>query len=424
MKKSIINKYRRLCMISGILMGCMFPLFTRIFMTAKSELDEIIFIIACVFAGVFVGLISFTIGNLTVVKTLLRFRTSFSRMREGDFTHACTIQSNDSIGMLVDDLSFMRLSLLELIANVRNKSIDMGKGIDQSIQNLEELSQDIERVHKLAEHVLSDMQFIAENTDNLSETSKEINSAIKLITEKASDGADVSDQIAKKAYIAKQELNHSINQTEIIFTDTSKRLHTALEHVEVVSEINFLLNTIMSISSQTNMLALNANIEASRAGSHGAGFAVIATQIRSLSEESKTNTEKITRVVNEVIDAVEDLANCSKELMAFLSENIRSDYIRFQDMVDEYNNNSKYMQDIVSEFSSVAQELYASMQVVADHVGDIAGLAGNSITNVKQMFEEIQDVNQESDFLVIENEKLGNDANELERMVKGFRLER
>ena len=82
------------------------------------------------------------------------------------------------------------------------------------------------------------------------------------------------------------------------------------------------------------------------------------------------------------------------------------------------------MQDIVSEFSSVAQELYASMQVVADHVGDIAGLAGNSITNVKQMFEEIQDVNQESDFLVIENEKLGNDANELERMVKGFRLER
>ena len=93
-------------------------------------------------------------------------------------------------------------------------------------------------------------------------------------------------------------------------------------------------------------------------------------------------------------------------------------------MVDEYNHNSEYMQDIVSEFSSVAQELYASMQVVTEHVGDIAGLAGNSITNVSQMFEEIQDVNQKSDFLVIENQKIGNEANELERMVNRFRLER
>lgn len=426
MKNSIIKKYRALCLAAGVLMGCIFPPFANIFMTTKSKEAGIVFVIACIAAGIAVGIVSYMIGKYTVLRTLLRMKKTFKRMSDGDFTHVCTIKSEDSIGELVDYLTEMRVSLKDLIGVVRNKSLDIGDHVEFNTSELLKLSKEIEEINQLAKTVLEDMNFVSDNAQTLSATSVEINTAIKVIANKASDGAFVSGEISQKAALAKTELEASINQAEIMFEHTGKRLETALVNVQVVNQIEVLLNTIIKVSSQTNMLALNASIEANRGGGsgNGNGFAVIANQIRQLSEESRENTEQITKVVHEVVFAVEELRLCSKDLLEFLSESVRGDYEKFRRLVEEYEKNSQYVEDIVVDLSGTSEELFASLQVVADRIHDISNLAVNSSSKVDSIFQEINKVNGESENLVSSTENLRDNAKELEHLVKEFKLDR
>ena len=423
MRKSVIRRYQLLCLLSGVIMGCIFPVFSSIFMEPKTKKAEMIFSVACIVAGIAVGIMSYTIGKMTVIKTIMKLEKSFNKMSDGDFTEICTIQSKDAIGELVKHLEDMRGSLGQLIGTVRNETIVIEDNVSFNKEQVHQLSNAVTELKLLAERVLEDMNFVSDNSATLSHTATEIDAAIKGIADKASDGVGVSVDIAEKAANAKQELGVSIDKANVLLKEASDKMETALHNIEVVEQIRILLDTIMRVSAKTNLLALNASIEANRAGSDGAGFSVIATEIRDLSEESKHNTEQISKVVNEVVGAVNELASCSRELLLFLSENVKKDYEGFQNIVEEYDNNSKYMEELVTDLSSTSEELFASLQVVTDRINDISGLATNSTEKVKDIFEEINDINSGAKGLVDSTQLLEDNAGELKVLVKAFKLE-
>ncbi|WP_099467186.1 HAMP domain-containing protein [Konateibacter massiliensis] len=108
MKKSIIQRYLILSILSGVIMGVIFPMFASLFMTAKSETAASYFTVACVFAGIIVGVISFGIGRVTLIKTIGKLNEHFKYMGEGDFTHELHIESEDAIGELAYNLNEMK----------------------------------------------------------------------------------------------------------------------------------------------------------------------------------------------------------------------------------------------------------------------------------------------------------------------------
>lgn len=117
---------------------------------------------------------------------------------------------------------------------------------------------------------------------------------------------------------------------------------------------------------------MNAAIEAARAGEAGKGFAVVADQIRRLAEGSKTSVGRIQEVTNEILTVVNDLSTSSMKIMEFIDKKVLSDYENLVKDSERYNELSKVISDIVMDFSTISEELFASTQNMVQAINQIS----------------------------------------------------
>ncbi|MCB8815042.1 methyl-accepting chemotaxis protein [Desulfosporosinus sp. SRJS8] len=160
----------------------------------------------------------------------------------------------------------------------------------------------------------------------------------------------------------------------------------------MVNQISILSESIMQITAQTNLLALNAAIEAARAGGAGKGFSVVSEEIRKLAEQSKDTVIKIQDITVKVISAVDGLTNSANRLLQFMSADVHDDYSTMLNVADRYNEDAKFVDDLVSEFSSASEEILASMKEVfltIDGVSKAAYEGAGATTNIAQEATDI-----------------------------------
>ena len=131
-------------------------------------------------------------------------------------------------------------------------------------------------------------------------------------------------------------------------------------------------NDITSIASQTNLLSLNASIEAARAGEAGKGFAVVADEIRNLAEQSKNTVENIQRITEEVTSAVGELSGDAQRLLDFVSVNVTENFKNFLTVTDAYNGDAAYVDELVTDFSAISEELLASIDNVLQAIEGVS----------------------------------------------------
>mgnify|MGYP001034399640 CR=1 FL=1 len=152
-------------------------------------------------------------------------------------------------------------------------------------------------------------------------------------------------------------------------------LETALENAKVIDQIYELAGVIMNVVSQTNLLSLNASIEAARAGEAGKGFAVVAGEIGALAEQSRQTVIKIQEVTQEVTEAVQNLSTNARKLLDFVVKDVTADYREFLTIGEQYKKDGASVDELMSEFSTIAQELFDNMEGIKNSIRDISKAA-------------------------------------------------
>jgi len=316
-------------------------------------------------------------------------------MSTGDFTEEISkklLAKHDEIGSLTKSLEKMQNSLRSMIKAVIDESADVSQMLTEINKDMYHLNENVGDISSTTEQLSAGTEEMAASGQEMNATSLELEKAIESVASKAQEGAitvskanAISEEMKASAISSKQEALD-------IYNKTKGSLENAIEQAKAVNQINELSNTILEITSQTNLLALNATIEAARAGEAGKGFAIVADEIRSLAESSKTSVSRIQKITNEVLEVVNALSSSSMEIMEFIDKKVLNDYENIVQNSQRYNELSMAINDIVTEFSSTSEELLASIHNMVQAINQISTSANEEAmgaTNIAQKATEI-----------------------------------
>jgi len=308
------------------------------------------------------------------------------------------VDSKDEFGQLGNAINSLQNSMKDIVTTIIKETENVNRAIKISNEDVADLTVKLEDISATVEELSAGMEETSSSTEEVNVSASEFQKATEYIADKAQDGARSAEEISRKAVALKNSsegLQMDANETGLRM---KKVVDNALEKAKEVEKIKALSNAILKISSQTNLLALNAAIESARAGEAGKGFSVVAEEIRMLAESSEETVKEIQKTINIVFEAVDNLSNASKQTLEYIETKVVKSYEETVAVGKNYDKDAIYINNLVSELSTISQKLLASIKTVNEAINDIskANVEGaNGTNNVAEKILKIRNRSEE-----------------------------
>ena len=360
-------------------------------------------------------IISFIMGR-RLMRPLVKVSTIIEEIANGDINadFGMVKESNDEIGLIIEKMKELTQSLGNIVGRIRNSSDTMSANSnelnDTSSQTLaanNEISKAVEDVAEGSTGMAASISKINENLLEMSNETKDINASVDEIKNQTVAVQD-SSKIMNDKIKSMQDSSHKMDEG---ISTISKRIETVNTTVDKVSNI---VSVIEEISSETNLLSLNASIEAARAGDAGKGFAVVAQEIRVLSDNTNTELENIKQIISSLVEEcrycvqasgtiVEDNAKQKEEIKAVLDEfgsldeqiqktaekadEIEELVTAMIELNDDITKSSNSLTDVSAANAAATEEMNANIEelnAMMHGVSEMAGHMNNESDGLKE----------------------------------------
>lgn len=332
-------------------------------------------------------------------------------------------KQKDETGSIARAVRQMRQNLSEMVANINSASAK----IEKNVKSLEEVTNVVNSMcmdnSATSEELAAGMEETAATTETIYSSIATMQKGASDINELSMFGDKVSKEVLERANILEKTTMEASNKTRETYESVKVKADKAIEGSKAVDKINELTDSIMSISSQTSLLALNASIEAARAGEAGRGFAVVATEIGNLAKETSTAVGDINTIVGEVVKAVMNMTDCLTETTGFLETTVLTDYGKFTKVSEQYSEDAIEFKSSMNEIYSAINKLTDSIHLITESVSGINETIGESTMGVTDIATKTTDMvtkTSETNDLVEESMEC---VKQLEQMVGKFILE-
>ena len=330
-------------------------------------------------AGVTLAAISGSFLVRAINQPLSRLVSSFDVIRTGNLSSKLTLDRQDEFGILADGLNLMTSDLRALVGRVQES------GVQVSTSSTE--------IAATSQEQLSAANEIAATTSEIGATSKQISVTSKELVQTIKQVADVAEKttiLANSGQAGLSRMKTTVQQIVEASASITDRLAVLNEKA---GNIGAVVTTITKVADQTNLLSLNAAIEAEKAGEAGRGFAVVATEIRRLADQTAVSTSDIEQTVKEIQSAV---AGGVMGMDKF-SEEVRRGVVVVQQVSEELSQIIQQVQTLTPSFESVSEGMQSQSlgaQQISDALSQLSEAATQTVGSLRQSNIAVEQLNE------------------------------
>lgn len=377
---------------------------------ANTEKIKLITLILCGVCLVVFSAIAVLVSK-KISDDLGKVAKSMEKIGDGDVTAECKADSKiREISGIVESYGTLKSALSKSLSNVKSSAKVLGEAIvnvdEKTSNNVESISQ----INTAIDEVASTSQTVAESAQVMSEKAVELGNEIEVLSESVStlyNGTVVIRSANEDAAACMKSVYEGATQSVEAVEDITNKINETNAAVEKIGDA---LQTIQSIASQTNLLSLNASIEASRAGEAGRGFTIVAQEIRTLADSSAKSAHEIKQIVDEVVSLSNATVAISSKVRSVIDtqqtdiENAQDKFSKLSETVEasvaEINNIkelSEQMDGIKVELSNTTTDLGAiseELGAAAQEVAASCTTVTESCTDTQASTEEMRAINE------------------------------
>ncbi len=387
-------------------------------------IGSVILVIILLIALAFVA---FLTGN-RIVTPIIKVTGVMDKMASGNFRDDSDIVScwdykknNDETGQMAESLETLHRTIRDLMTKISDTTTNVASASEQLSASA---SQSADASELVANSCTSIAGYCQDQISAVTDTSTETKHFIDNMNEFSSAisrSGEMITQTNTAAYNGGKDITNAVSQMQVIKKSVEETSAVIDQLGEQLQTINTFADTISSIASQTNLLSLNANIEAARAGQAGKGFAVVAQEINQLADQSDTASKQISDKINEILAKANSAMDAMKVGLSNVqngTEVVQNAGTTFHDIVDMVHNISEESQ----KMQEIVKELTAGTGIIANDIDKIESMSQNVANETESVSAASQQQTASSHEIAEASDKLAGTAQELQNFVSQFEV--
>ncbi|TCJ05164.1 methyl-accepting chemotaxis protein [Cytobacillus praedii] len=354
-------------------------------------------------------------------KRLAKITSALELAKDGDFTSQIKDHAGDELNDLSTSFNRMADNLRQMMNEVNMASEQVAASSDELTASAEQTSQATEIITDTIQHVAQGAEHSTISVQESAVALEEVSKGVQSMAEAASVISEASSQATQKAkdggmYVSRtvQQINaisHSVNESGEVFQSLDQRSKEIGEITKVISDI----------ADQTNLLALNAAIEAARAGEHGKGFAVVADEVRKLAEQSQQSSAQISGLIAEI---QQDMLHSNKSIEQ-VTRDVKEGLAIVEQTEDSFKGILHFMNSLagkIHDLAATAEQVSASVEEVSATVSSITQISAGTSDHSKNVAASAEEQLASMKEISISAQSLSKLAEDLQTLIGKFKI--
>lgn len=354
--------------------------------------------------GIIAIILSMIVGTLIskrISKRIASLNESTKLIAEGDLTgESLRFETGDEMGQLADSFNQMKDNLKGLIEQIGTSSEMLATSASKLLAGSEQVSIATGQVSITIQDMTDDTAKVALASEETAKGMEGIAIQFQQIVEAIGIVAEMSTVTANQAEHGNVAITNAIKQMDVIHLSVEDSSQIVSMLNQKTKEIEQMVGNITEITTQTELLSLNAAIEAAHAGEHGKGFAVVANEIKKLAEHSQDSSKQIVKLVNDIRKDTEKISKgMEKERLEVHSgvEVIREASRAFHTIMESVQHVTNQTQEVSAsseEVSAVTEEVTASVESISSHTKESANDSANIAAIAEEQLASMQEITE------------------------------
>lgn len=300
--------------------------------------------------------------------------------------------THDEVGVMGHAVIYMKEQLSGIVSELNDISEKLVKDSDSLYEISEGVNQASTNNSAINKEMATAMEETSASMESVTAHVENMNRNAAAVAEHINAGTQLTADVRQKSAIIHEKTSVSREETLQVYDKIQKTSQEAIVKAQKAAQINELAKAIQDIADQTNLLSLNASIEAARAGKEGKGFGVVADEIASLAAQSTQTGADIAAIVDDVNSSVETLKDCLMDALNFLEHKVINDYNDFMESSDEYSGATRSIEEFMNQANEEVMELKRFIDEIAGTMSEVNSNISDCTIGISDIAQKTTDV--------------------------------